>query len=89
MADQHNESSSEEEYSTIQQHASNRQSNTLAEETYIFVQDPSSSHAEFQINKDNQHKSSSDRHIDKDITSEDDKNVWNTVDVPVHISSKS
>jgi len=75
-------------YSTTQQHASNRQSNTLAEETYMFVQDPSSSHAEFQINEYDQDNSSSDGHIYKHITSEDDKNVWNTVDVPVYISSK-
>ena len=89
MADQYIESSSEEEYPTTQQHASNRQSTTLTEETFLFVQEPSSAHAEFQINEDNQDNSSSDRHIYKHITSEDDKNVWNTVDVPVYISSES
>jgi hypothetical protein len=89
LGDQHNDSSSEEEYSTTQQHALNRQTKTLPEETNLFVQEPSSSHAEFQINEDNQDNSSSDRHIDKDITSEEDKDVWNTVDVPVCISSES
>ena len=89
MADQHIESSSKEEYSTTQQHASNRQNKTLTEETFLFVQEPSSAHAEFQINEDNQNNSSSDRHIYKHITSEDDTNVWNTVDVPVYISSES
>jgi hypothetical protein len=89
LADQHNDSSSEEEYSTTQQHALNRQTKSLPEETNLFVQEPSSSHAEFQINEDNQDNSSSDRHIDKDITSEEDKEVWNTVDVPVCISSES
>jgi hypothetical protein len=65
-ADQHNDSSSEE-YSTTQQ--MHRQTKTLPEETNLFVQEPSSSHAEFQINENNQDNSSSDRHIDKDITS--------------------
>jgi hypothetical protein len=46
-----------------------RQTKTLPEETNLFVQEPSSSHAEFQINENNQDNSSSDRHIDKDITS--------------------
>ena len=82
----HNDSSSEE-YSTTQQ--MHRQTKTLPEETNLFVQEPSSSHAEFQINENNQDNSSSDGHIDKDITSEEDKDVWNTVDVPVCISSES
>jgi hypothetical protein len=50
-------------FQLIYQHASNRQSKTLTEETFLFVQEPSSAHAEYQINEDNQDNSSSDRHI--------------------------
>jgi hypothetical protein len=36
-----------------------RQTKTLPEETNLFVQEPSSSHAEFQINENNQDNTSS------------------------------